>query len=229
MKTITIGRDASCNICINDERISRRHALLKIYDTGKMEIVDMSSNGTYVNGIKLAKNVPFPVTRKNNVVFGHARQLDWNDIPDPTKPIKIVALSVLGLVVITAIVMFFVKSCNKTPEYYGESSSPAVENAEVKSPSGLNEENASNESSSIKPNDQEQDVIQPQKEKASESHPKDTTKKKDTWYNREIQKDAQRKAAAMKAKKDSAAQATQSKKKAEKPTTQQENKKVTVY
>lgn len=206
MKTITIGRDSSCTICINDERVSRRHALLKIHDTGKMEIVDMSSNGTYVNGIKLKKNVPCPVTRKNNVVFGHARQLDWSDVPDPTKPIKITIFSVLALIIMAVIVIFSVKSCNKTPEYYGGSLSSGGEKTEVGVSSSSNGSASSTESSPAKPSGQERDVIQPVSETAQDGQPKDTTKKGDSWYNKEIQKDAQRKAAAEKAKKDAASQ-----------------------
>ena len=202
MKTITIGRDSSCTICINDERISRRHALLKIHNTGKMEIVDMSSNGTYVNGIKLAKNVPFPVTRKNSVVFGHARQLDWSDVPDPTKPIKIIALSVLGLIVVAVIVIFSVKSCNKTPEYYGGSSSVGNEKTEVGVPSNSNEGISSTDPSPTQPSSTERDVILPEQEKdPNAQQPTDTTKKGNSWYNKEIQK-----AAAASSKKDSAAQ-----------------------
>ena len=210
MKTITIGRESSCTICINDERISRRHALIKIHDTGKMEIVDLSSNGTYVNGIKLAKNVPFPVTRKNSVVFAHARQLDWNDVPDPMRMIKIVLLSLLGLIVMVFIIIFSVKACNKVPEYKGAASSSGGVKTEVSASSSSNEGVSPTESSPTKPSDQERDVIQPETEKTSEAQPRDTTKNGTSWYNREIQKDAQRKAAATKNPKDSA---TQTKKK----------------
>lgn len=206
MKTITIGRDASCTICINDERISRRHALLKIHNTGKMEIVDMSSNGTYVNGIKLAKNVPFPVTRKNNVVFGHARQLDWNDVPDPTKPFKIAAFAILGLIVIVLVLIFSVKSCDKAPEYYGGTSSMENVKQEVNLPSDAKEGIAPTESPFTKPDGQERDIIQPESEEAQDVQKKDSTKKGDSWYNRELQKDAQRRAAAAKAQKETASQ-----------------------
>lgn len=206
MKTITIGRDASCTICINDERISRRHALIKIHNTGKMEIVDLSSNGTYVNGIKLAKNVPFPVTRKNSVVLAHARQLDWNDVPDPMRLVKIALLSILGLIVLTFIIVFSIKSCDKAPEYYGGSTSSGGENSGVSVPSSTTEGTTSPETPPAKPNGQERDVIQPVKENNPDAQPKDTTKKGNSWYNKEIQKDAQRKAASDKAKKDSAVQ-----------------------
>ena len=53
MKTITIGRGDGADIFIDDEMISRRHAILRIYTFGKMELVDMGKNGTYVNAPKI--------------------------------------------------------------------------------------------------------------------------------------------------------------------------------
>ena len=83
MKTYSIGRDLGCDIVINDNTdvVSRRHAVLNVGSAGKMTITDLSSNGTYVNGIKIAPNVPFPVSRKDTVSFAHVANLDWNIIP----------------------------------------------------------------------------------------------------------------------------------------------------
>ena len=80
MKIYSIGRDINCNIVIDDNTdvISRRHATLNVSSSGKMTIVDQSHNGTYVNGIRIASNVPVPVTRKDNVSFAHVARLDWN-------------------------------------------------------------------------------------------------------------------------------------------------------
>jgi hypothetical protein len=51
---ITVGRDASNTIQINDAEISRRHALLE-FQGGKYVIKDAgSTNGTHVNGQRLA-------------------------------------------------------------------------------------------------------------------------------------------------------------------------------
>ena len=64
---ILIGRDAaSCNIVLSSERkdISRKHCSVK-YDpyTDSFKVIDMSSNGTYVNGRQLVKDqeTQFPV------------------------------------------------------------------------------------------------------------------------------------------------------------------------
>ena len=53
MKVYSIGRENGCDIIINDNSdvISRRHATLNVSQSGKMTIVDLSHNGTYVNGI----------------------------------------------------------------------------------------------------------------------------------------------------------------------------------
>ena len=88
MKILTIGRDESCNIVLSDSTVSRRHAILKIHATGKMEIISMGQNGTFVNGVKLKSDTAYPVTRKDVVSFAHVRNwigiryLMFKDITD---------------------------------------------------------------------------------------------------------------------------------------------------
>lgn len=49
-----IGRDAACDLVVNDDRVSRQHAFLRVYPDGRAELHDMgSANGTFVNGHKL--------------------------------------------------------------------------------------------------------------------------------------------------------------------------------
>ncbi|HAF29657.1 MAG TPA: hypothetical protein DCG75_11485 [Bacteroidales bacterium] len=51
MKTLSIGRDASNNIVLDDKMVSRNHAQLIIYDDRRVLIKDLgSTNGTFVNG-----------------------------------------------------------------------------------------------------------------------------------------------------------------------------------
>ena len=103
MKVYSIGREVGCDIIINDNSdvISRRHATLNVSSSGKMTIVDLSHNGTYVNGIRIAQNVPVPVTRKDNVSFAHVARLDWNLIPNTTGAIiKWVIIGVVALLFI---------------------------------------------------------------------------------------------------------------------------------
>ena len=121
MKAITIGRDPGCDITIDDKMISRRHAILKIYMTGKMELVDMSSNGTFVNGVKLAGNVPFPVKRKDKVSFAHVKQLNWKLVPNPLAWIKWTLISLCSIAVIVAGVLVYNKYCKSDESYVIES------------------------------------------------------------------------------------------------------------
>lgn len=109
MKTYTIGRDANCHIQFGDLQISRRHALIKVYPTGRMELVDMSSNGTYVNGTRVAPNKPIPVTRKDSVVFAYVGQLDWDAIPNPLKWIYYVGTAIVALIVIALLWIYVPK------------------------------------------------------------------------------------------------------------------------
>ncbi|MGD9696321.1 MAG: trypsin-like peptidase domain-containing protein [Thermoleophilia bacterium] len=49
-----IGRDPSCDLVIEDDRVSRHHAVLRVREDGSAEIHDLSSaNGTFVNGHRL--------------------------------------------------------------------------------------------------------------------------------------------------------------------------------
>lgn len=116
MKVITIGRDPSCDIVINDPQISRRHAIVRVSDTGKIEIVDLSSNGTSVNGNPLRKNVPYPVTRKNQVTFAGVSKLNWSDIPDPAKLYRWIGLGLLGLIAAAIIITLIVRAIGSSDE-----------------------------------------------------------------------------------------------------------------
>lgn len=111
MKTYSIGRDNNCDIVINDttDVISRRHALLNVTSSGKMTIIDQSSNGTYVNGIRITPNVPFPVTRKDMVSLAHIAKLDWTQVPKSNRLIYLISAAA-AILVITGIVFSIIKS-----------------------------------------------------------------------------------------------------------------------
>jgi len=56
MQTISIGRDASSNIVLNDKTVSRNHAQLMISGDGRVLIKDLgSTNGTFVNGNRITE------------------------------------------------------------------------------------------------------------------------------------------------------------------------------
>lgn len=103
MKVLSIGRDTACDIVLNDDKdmISRRHAMLYISPMGKMTLVDQGQNGTYVNGIKINPNVPYPVSRTDIVSFARVRQLDWKQVPNN---FALIRNTILGLLLIAIIV-----------------------------------------------------------------------------------------------------------------------------
>jgi transcriptional regulator of acetoin/glycerol metabolism len=56
---LAIGRAQECEIFVDDPKLSRRHALVRVRPPAEVEIVDLaSSNGTRVRGERLAPNVP---------------------------------------------------------------------------------------------------------------------------------------------------------------------------
>ena len=117
MKTYSIGRDLNCDIVINDSTdvISRRHALLNVTPSGKMTIIDQSSNGTYVNGIRITQNVPVPVTRKDIVSLAHVAKLDWNQIPKSNQWVKYLIWGGAAIIVALAVV-FGIKALKSESE-----------------------------------------------------------------------------------------------------------------
>lgn len=133
MKIYSIGRDINCNIVIDDNTdvISRRHAVLSVAPSGKMTIMDQSQNGTYVNGIRIASNVPVPVTRKDNVSFAHVARLDWNLVPRPFSPLLWGAVAVGALLLVAAIV-FGLKALSGGESNNGGQPKPALKTDTIK-------------------------------------------------------------------------------------------------
>jgi len=111
MKTYSIGREENCNIIISDpsKMVSRHHATLNV-DGTKMTIMDHSSNGTFINGIKITSNTPVPVTRRDIVSFANVSDLDWNRIPNPAKKIVTICFSiVIGIAVLVGATYYVVQ------------------------------------------------------------------------------------------------------------------------
>lgn len=103
MKVISIGRDESCDIVYDDPNISRRQAVLRLYPSGRIEIIDYSRNGTSVNGVRLGHEILTRVTRKDAVSFAGVKTLNWNEVPDPSRvyrKILFVAVAVVAAVAV---------------------------------------------------------------------------------------------------------------------------------
>lgn len=78
MRTITVGRDNSCDIVINDPRISRVHA--NIIQQGSAYIYrDMSTNGTLINGVLLNRS-DINVKYGDSVLLASTVALPWHKV-----------------------------------------------------------------------------------------------------------------------------------------------------
>ncbi len=99
MKKIIIGRNNNCHVVIPDtsDLVSRKQAVLTVTFWGKMVIYDTSNNGTYVNGSRLENGKGVRVTRKDKVSFARVADLDWKDVRDPYRTLKLIL--VIGAVV----------------------------------------------------------------------------------------------------------------------------------
>ncbi len=83
-ETYTLGTENDNRIIISDPSrlISRHHAILKHKADGKFYICDQSTNGTYVNGVRIKSNVDFPVSSTDTISLANSYQLDWTKIPN---------------------------------------------------------------------------------------------------------------------------------------------------
>lgn len=124
MRKITIGRGRECDIRIDDltDAVSRRQAVIKVSPSGKMEIYDTSTNGTFVNGKRIEKPMGVRIRRGDTVNFAGIADLDWNKVKDPYRGIKLMMLAaILFLIVVAACFFIFI--------YGKESKEPQVENS----------------------------------------------------------------------------------------------------
>lgn len=83
----SIGRSKDCDIVLNDYTnvVSRYHAVLKVDFWGNYSIIDISRNGTYVNGVRINPNVEVPISKKDSVTFARVCKLDWSRVPNTRK------------------------------------------------------------------------------------------------------------------------------------------------
>jgi serine protease Do len=84
----TIGTESDNRIVISDpdNHVSRHHAILKLKRDGKYFIYDQSTNGIYVNGVKIKSKVDFPVSTTDSISLSNSYELDWNRIPNVSVP-----------------------------------------------------------------------------------------------------------------------------------------------
>lgn len=70
---VSIGSGAENDVVVVDDSVSTRHALLE-FDHGGWRITDLeSTNGTFVEGVRLAPNVPTPIPFGSSLRLGGLR------------------------------------------------------------------------------------------------------------------------------------------------------------
>lgn len=110
MKKVVIGRGRECDVKLADttDVVSRRQAVIVFSFFGKMTLYDTSSNGTFVNGERLAKQEGKVVTRNDKINFCHVWDLDWATVKDPYRGMKIALAAGIAalLLVIGALFLF---------------------------------------------------------------------------------------------------------------------------
>jgi sigma-B regulation protein RsbU (phosphoserine phosphatase) len=76
----TIGRSSQCDLVIEDETVSRRHAQIEIVDEDRIHLTDLGShNGTTVNGRRISGQVQ--VTCEDVLAFGGVEARLLRDVP----------------------------------------------------------------------------------------------------------------------------------------------------
>lgn len=78
MKTITIGRDSSCDIVINNARVSRMHGVITLQNNNYV-YRDNSTNGTVVNGV-LVKKSEINVKIGDSIMLASDEPIQWHKV-----------------------------------------------------------------------------------------------------------------------------------------------------
>ncbi len=83
-RTLTIGRDAACDLILSSESVSRYHALIRCQE-GEYVLLDLgSSNGTYLNGRPIG--VPHHLRSGDELEVGGIRLRFFNEAPVEPSP-----------------------------------------------------------------------------------------------------------------------------------------------
>jgi two-component system cell cycle response regulator len=79
---VLLGRDFRCAIVLDDDSISRRHAVIRVATDGRVEIEDLeSTNGTMVNGVRVSRT---QLGDGDRILLG-SRQFMQFDFVDPVE------------------------------------------------------------------------------------------------------------------------------------------------
>ena len=111
VKTIKIGRHPSNDykLDVSNEKTSRNHAILYIYNDGSFELEDTSTNGTFVNGNKIVAS-RVRVKRDDLIKFADQERFDWTRIKHKGPFPIFNLLLLLGLSAILIVGGIFIKN-----------------------------------------------------------------------------------------------------------------------
>lgn len=85
MKLIRIGRAQNSDIALQSPYVSSNHAEIVLLDNGDILLIDSSSNGTFLSGVRVTPGVEVPIRRGDQVTFADT-PLDWNQVPSVEVP-----------------------------------------------------------------------------------------------------------------------------------------------
>lgn len=81
MRLLKIGRDASCNIVLQSDKVSSLHAEITVLNNGDILLEDKNSrNGTFLMNKPIKPGTPVSVRRGDAIRFGDV-ELMWNQVP----------------------------------------------------------------------------------------------------------------------------------------------------
>lgn len=98
-RSITIGRDPNCNLCLDSPVVSRCHAVIEPTASNNYKLVDNSTNGVFVNGAKVNHSVE--LTQGSVIRIGSFALLLSQDhlvVQDQGEQIRIDAVEVTRIV-----------------------------------------------------------------------------------------------------------------------------------
>ncbi len=82
-EAVTIGRQEGNDLVLDDQRVSRRHAVIECGDAG-CRVTDLgSSNGTYLEGERLQPNVPVDLHPGAELTIGSYSLRVHSEVPSP--------------------------------------------------------------------------------------------------------------------------------------------------
>lgn len=96
MKLTVFGRDPKqADIVLASDFVSSYHAELIQLDNNEMYLVDKSSNGTTINGMKLTPGKETLVHRGDRVMFADV-PLNWNQVTELNRPANVKQVKIIG-------------------------------------------------------------------------------------------------------------------------------------